>query len=135
MSSRMEEAAAKKKSGRYNCAQAVACTFCDKACIDEETMRQITQAFGVGMGTLEGNCGALTGAGVILGMVNKDQRKTVADIRAIMTAFKERNGTVTCKTLKGVGTGVILRECDDCVRDAVEFLENRLNPDDCPLEI
>ena len=128
MQSRIEDAAQKKKCGKYNCAQAVACAYCDLAGTDEETMRRITQAFSVGMGTLEGNCGALTGAGVVLGMVNNDPRKTVQDVRAVMTAFAERNGTVTCKVLKGIDSGVILRDCVDCVRDAAEFLEKRLFP-------
>lgn len=128
MEQRSEEAVKRKKCG-YNCAQAVACTFCDYAGIDEDTMRKITQAFGVGMGTLEGNCGAITGARIVLGLANKEQRKTVRDIRAVMTAFKQRNGSVTCKELKGVHSGVVLRECDDCVRDAVEFLEKQLDPD------
>ena len=89
-------------------------------------MRNIAQAFGVGMGTLEGNCGAITGAGIVLGMANKEQRKTIKDIRTIMTAFKEQNGSVTCKVLKGIESGVVLRECNDCVRDAAELLEKQL---------
>lgn len=125
MEQRVEEAVKRKQSG-YNCAQAVACTYCDKLGIDEESMRHISQAFGIGMGTLEGNCGAITGAGIVLGMLNKEQRKTVQDIRAIMTEFKKRNGSVTCKDLKGIDSGVVLRECNDCVRDAVEFLEKQL---------
>lgn len=129
MEMRAEEAVKRKQCG-YNCAQAVACTYCDYAGVDEDTMRNITQAFGVGMGTLEGNCGAITGAGVVLGMANREQRKTVQDIRAVMTDFKERNGSVTCKVLKGIETGVMLRECNDCVRDAAEFLEKRLMADD-----
>lgn len=125
MEQRIEEAVKRKQKG-YNCAQAVACTYCDKLGVDEETMKHISQAFGVGMGTLEGNCGAITGAGIVLGMLNKEQRKTVQDIRAIMTEFKKRNGSVTCKVLKGIDSGVVLRECNDCVRDAVEFLEKQL---------
>lgn len=129
MKQRIEEAVKRKKCG-YNCAQAVACTYCDFAGVDEETMRHISQAFGVGMGTLEGNCGAITGAGIVLGMANKEQRKTFQDIRTIMTEFKERNGSVTCKVLKGVENGVVLRECNDCVRDAAEFLEKQLEKDE-----
>lgn len=125
MSKRIEEAVNKKRCG-YNCAQAVACTYCDYTDIDEETMRNITQAFGTGMATLEGTCGSISGAGVVLGLANKDSRKTMQDTRKIMNAFKERNKTVTCKVLKGVGTGNILRECEDCVRDAAEFLEDIL---------
>lgn len=43
-----------------------------------------------------------------------------------MMEFKDRNGTVICKELKGTETGHVVRECDDCIRDAVEFLEERL---------
>lgn len=122
MDTRVQEAVNKKMCG-YNCAQAVACTYCDLAGVDEDTMKNITQAFAVGMGTMEGNCGAVTGAGVVLGMRNKNQRKTIIDIRQIMTQFKDRNGSVICKELKGLETGKVLRECNDCVRDAAEFLE------------
>ncbi|MDD5936947.1 MAG: C-GCAxxG-C-C family protein [Clostridiales bacterium] len=125
MESRIEEAVKKKHCG-FNCAQAIACTYCDYAGIDEDTMKLATQAFGGGMGTMEGNCGAISGAGVVLGMANKDQRKTVGDIRSIMMEFKKRNQSVTCKELKGIETGQMLRSCDDCIRDAAEFLERVL---------
>ena len=123
MESKIEEAVNKNKNG-YNCAQAVACTYCDYAGIDEETMFNICQAFGTGMGTLEGTCGAIVGAGVVLGMMNKQRLKTNQDIRKIMQDFKAQNSTVICKELKGIGTGKVLRECNDCVRDAARFLEN-----------
>lgn len=103
MESKIEEAVNKKKNG-YNCAQAVACTYCDYAGIDEETMFNICQAFGTGMGTLEGTCGAIVGAGVVLGMMNKQRLKTNQDIRKIMQDFKAQNSTVICKELKGIGT-------------------------------
>ena len=41
MESRVEQAAERKMCG-YNCAQAVACTYCDLAGIDEETVRNLT---------------------------------------------------------------------------------------------
>ena len=126
ITSRADKAAEMKKSGKYKCAQAVACAFADCIDADEETIKNMTQAFGVGMGTLEATCGALIGAGVVLGMANKDRVKTVQDVRAVMNSFIERNGTVTCKELKGVGTGKVVRECVDCVRDAAEFLEAAL---------
>lgn len=125
MEKRIEDAVKKKHNG-FNCAQAVACTYCDYAGIDEETMRNITQAFGTGLGTLEGNCGAISGAAVIVGLVNKNQRDTFSDTREIMNNFKQRNTSVICKELKGIETGCVLRECDDCIRDVAEFLEEIL---------
>lgn len=129
MESRKEAAVNKKRTG-YNCAQAVACSFCDYAGIEEEQMKQITQAFGVGMGTMEGTCGAIAGANVVLGLKNgEDRAKTVGEARKIMTDFQKRNGAVTCKVLKGIETGKVLRNCEDCVRDAVELLEKALRED------
>jgi hypothetical protein len=40
MSSKIQSAVEKKQTGRYNCAQAVACSFCEHTQLDEETMRQ-----------------------------------------------------------------------------------------------
>ena len=50
MESRVEQAAERKMCG-YNCAQAVACTYCDLAGIDEETVRNLTQGFAAGIGS------------------------------------------------------------------------------------
>ena len=41
--------------------------------------------------------------------------------RQMSLAFKEACGAVTCKELKGVGTGRVLCACDDCVRNAVQI--------------
>lgn len=126
MESRISEAIAKKASGKYNCAQAVACSYCDMAGIDPETMRHTANAFGTGMGCLEGTCGALVGAGMILGLVRKDRIQAMKDMKLIMTRFHERNGATVCKELKGIATGRPLRECNGCVADAAELLETLL---------
>jgi hypothetical protein len=76
---------------------------------------------------MEGTCGALVGAGVIVGLVNKDKAKSVKDMRQIISKFQERNGATQCKLLKGVDTKCVLRECPDCVADASEFLEEVIN--------
>ena len=47
--SKCEKAVEKKHNG-YNCAQAVACSFCDEAHMDEETLFNLTQGFGAGLG-------------------------------------------------------------------------------------
>lgn len=126
METRKYEAAEKKRCGKCNCAQAVICTYCDKAGIDEETALNIGNAFAAGMGNMEGTCGALIGAGVVLGLANQDKIKSIKDMRRIISKFEERNGATQCKLLKGVETGEVLRECPDCVADASEFLEEVL---------
>ena len=61
----------------YNCAQAVACTYCDLVGIDEETMFRITEGFGAGMGNMEGTCGAVSGACALAGL-EAQHRKSVS---------------------------------------------------------
>ena len=127
METRVSQAVEKKKSGRYNCAQSVACTYCDLAGLDEETMYAVAGAFGAGMGNMEGTCGALSGAGMVLGGRLHDRAAAMKAMRRVMTKFGERNGATVCKLLKGNGSGCALRACDDCVADAAEFVEDELN--------
>lgn len=126
MDSRKEAAAERKRCGRFNCAQAVACTYSDIVGVDEAVIAAATSAFGTGMGTMTGTCGALVGAGVVIGMKINDRVASRAAMKRIMEAFGQRNGATVCRELKGIGTGKPLRACDDCVADAAEFLENEL---------
>ena len=123
MESRKQIAVEKKRCG-LNCAQAVLCAYVDLAGIDEETAIRLAAPFGAGMGNMEGTCGAITGAGLVLGLVS--QGPATKQMRQIMNKFQERNGATQCKLLKGVGTGKVLRECSDCVADAAEFLEEEI---------
>lgn len=126
MNTRVKESEERKKSG-YNCAQAVACTYCDMAGVDEETAKNLTQGFAVGVGgSMEGTCGALIGAVSMLGLINKNSPNTMQSSRKMMNAFKEQNGTVICRQLKGMDDGIVKRSCIDCVKDACVFLEEQL---------
>ena len=127
METRKEIAAEKKRCGSHNCTQAVVCTYYDYTGMDEETLSNVGNAFAAGMGNMEGTCGALVGAGVVLGLATKDKAKSVKAMRQIMTQFQQRNGATQCKLLKGVGTGKVLRECPLCVADAAELLEEQLD--------
>ena len=115
----------------YNCAQAVACAYCDLAGIDEETMFKVTEAMGLGMGGMNGTCGAVTGACAIAGMRSScgDLDKPVSKgatykvSKEISGRFLEETGALTCRDIKGVDTGKILKSCPDCVKDAARILE------------
>lgn len=126
MESRIQEASAKKIGGTHNCTQAVACTYADKTGLDEETVKNIGNGFGAGMGNMEGTCGAIVGAGIVYSLATKDKVKAMKGMRQIMEKFQQRNGATQCKLLKGIGTGKVLRECPLCVADASEFLEELL---------
>ncbi len=133
MKTRVEETIKKHDKG-YNCAQAVACTYCDLVGVDEETMFKMTEALGLGMGGMTGTCGAVTGACVLAGMKRSSGNLEKPDSKAesyrlsreIVRQFEEKNQSVVCKTLKGVETGKVLRPCADCIMDAARIAEQIL---------
>ena len=136
MKTRVEETIGRHDKG-YNCAQAVACTYCDLVGVDEETMFKMTEALGLGMGGMEGTCGAITGACVLAGMKNstgnleKPNSKGASYklSRQIVEEFKNQNGATQFRELKGVDTGKVLRACPDCIRDAARIAESVLFAD------
>lgn len=133
MESRVEKATERHQKG-YNCAQAVACTYCDLVGMDEETMFKVTEGMGAGMGNMEGTCGAVSGAVALAGMLQScgnldapsSKGATYKLSRAILNEFKAENGSVICKDLKGVETGKVLRSCPDCIKDAARLAEKVL---------
>ena len=129
MSSRQDKAVElKNRTGdaHYNCAQAVACVFADEAGLESDTLRKLGACFGLGMGTMEATCGALCGAQMIQGLMKFQGKNLRNDAAELYKAFTEKCGGSLCKELKGVGTGKVLCSCDDCVRNAVELLEQKI---------
>ena len=56
---RVEEGMARKKSGKYNCAQAVTSVYCDVAGLDEELAMRLAGAYGPGWGAWRVHAGRL----------------------------------------------------------------------------
>lgn len=133
MSTRVAKALSNHKK-KYNCSQAVACAFCDQVGVDEETMFKLTEGFGLGMGCMDGTCGAVSGAIVLAGMCNSTGNLETPNSKAdtyklskqIVQAFIEKNQSIVCKDLKGVETNQILRSCDGCIEDAARIAEEIL---------
>ena len=123
----------------YNCAQAIACTYCDLLGMEEETAFRATEGFGAGMGAMEGTCGAVSGAAFLAGLKRStgnlarpdSKGKTYHLSKEITRGFKEQNGTLVCKELKGIGPGgEVLRSCDGCIADAAVLVEKILFPEE-----
>ena len=107
----------------YNCCQSVACVFSDETGIDEVTLKRIGAGFGLGMGGMEGTCGALCGAEMVLGLMKYNGKPIRDNAKELHKKFTEICGASICREIKGVGTGKMLCSCDDCVRNAVAILE------------
>lgn len=106
MESRVENTIQRHDKG-YNCAQAVACTYCDLLGMEEETVFRMTEGFGAGMGCMEATCGALSGAVLLAGLKNSD-------------------GKLEAPKTKGKTYKLSMHTCEACIRDAAAIVENVL---------
>ena len=119
---------------KYNCCQAVVCSFADELGVDEQTLFKAAEGFGLGMGCMECACGALTGAVMAAGFKNSDgntdspatKAATYQLSKKLVSEFEAKTGSTICKTLKGIDTGVMLCSCPDCIRAGVEVVEEVL---------
>ena len=133
MKSRISEAV-KRHDRKYNCAQAVACTYCDCFGIDEETMFKICEGLGAGMGGRTETCGALSGAVLLAGCKNSDgclsnpatKGTTYALSKQIVNCFKQKVDKTVCAEIKGIGTGKVICSCQCCIETAAAAVEEIL---------
>ncbi len=121
-----KETALELKHSGCNCCQAVILAFADRLGIDMNEGMALGSAFGMGMGCTKATCGALIGAGIVLGKLEYGTKPVTQRARTLLNEFESRCGAVRCADLKGVGTGKVLCSCDDCVANAVEILEKML---------
>ncbi|MCR5349532.1 MAG: C-GCAxxG-C-C family protein [Acholeplasmatales bacterium] len=122
---RIEKAVNLKSSGACNCCQAVCSAYSDLVKVSEADLMKIASGFCLGFGTMEGTCGALVGANIILGLIN-ESGPTLKLSRNLITDFKNLSGATKCGDLKGVTTGKMLCSCNDCVKNASIVLEKTL---------
>ena len=122
MSKREETVALKQK---VNCCQAVLLAYQKEMGLPEETLMAMGSPFGSGMGCMEGTCGALCGAEMVLGKLEFAGKPMHKDAKDVLAKFQEKCGATICKDLKGVNTGKVLCECSECVGNAVDVIEER----------
>ena len=133
---RAAQAAKWKASGLGNCCQSVALALADQTTLSEDALMAACSGFAVGMGNMEGTCGALSGACVLAGMKNSGgdleapatKGATYQLSREIVRRFEAIAGATACKDLKGVETGEVLHPCPACITDAAKIVEDVLFP-------
>ena len=114
----------------YNCAQAVACAFCDLTGLDQETMARLSSSFGGGMGRMREVCGTVSGALLVLGLLcgysdpGDPSAKTEHYhlVQEFARRFREINGTIICRELLA---GVKTRPGNEPEERTAEYYERR----------
>lgn len=124
----------------YNCAQAVLLAFSDVTHLDDDAAAKIAGAFGGGMAQMREVCGTVTGAFMVLGLMDgttdpkdREARHHLYDKgREFAEAFRSEQGSIICGELLGLrpfpsGSAEKRRKtpCGKLVRFAIELLEDR----------
>ena len=91
----------------YNCAQAVACAFCDVTGLSMAQSARMASSFGGGLGRLREVCGTVSGACLVLGIARgyadpgdyAAKKAHYALVQAFAHRFREANGSIVCREL------------------------------------
>ena len=90
----------------YNCAQAVAVTFCDVMNLDEKTAARMVSAFGGGMGRLREVCGAVSGMFFVLSYLygyddpnDVTKKELYCAVQELADKFRQANGSIVCREI------------------------------------
>jgi C_GCAxxG_C_C family probable redox protein len=136
------ERALERFSQGYNCAQAVFSAFTPGSGLPEEAALKIAASFGGGISRTGGECGAVTGALMALGLRSgntdaQDKEAKEQDYlraQAFLEAFRQRHGSVLCRGLLGEdisrpeglqaarAQNLFKERCPALVRSAAEIL-------------
>ena len=131
---------------KYNCAQAVACAFCDVTGLDLDSMARLASSFGGGMGGLKEVCGAMSGALLVLGCVKgyddpedpEAKKAHYQRVKDFAERFREMQGSILCRELlegamtpgmtpeEGARLGLKPRPCPGLVAGAAAIAEEML---------
>ena len=128
---RKETATYLHKQG-FNCAQSVACSFCNVMGADAETTFRLAEGFGFGMGSM-GTCGAVSAMAMVVGMkisdgdldAPKTKKECYAMMKKLSQEFEEINGSIMCSELKSSGNDN-RKSCDELIQCAAELLDKHL---------
>jgi len=105
-----------------NCGQLVLLAYQEELNLPEELLLPLSAGLIEGLGTLEGSCGALVGANLVLAMKNKGNPMVRVEAAHLFQDFVERCGASICKDLRGIGKEKPLCSCEDCIKEAIALL-------------
>lgn len=129
--SKVDEALQLFKEG-FSCSQAVFAVYAKDYGMDYETALKVSQAFGGGMGGMRGECGAVTGAYMVISLLygrtkaedGQARLKTFRLVKEFSKLFKEAHQTTVCRQLLEGKSGNHYDMCSEYVRTACIILED-----------
>jgi C_GCAxxG_C_C family probable redox protein len=128
----------------HNCAQSVVLSYADSLKYSRELAVKIAAGFGGGMGKQQRTCGAVTGAYMVLGLIEGEhagdneelKARTYGSVKEFAGKFEEAFGSTSCLEITGCDfstaegnekfreDGIMEKICADCVEKAVRIVES-----------
>jgi C_GCAxxG_C_C family probable redox protein len=104
------EAAKQQYAQGYSCSQSVLLAFAEELGVSKEVAARVAAGFGGGMGRSGRTCGAVSGALMVIGLVQGTadptdkvtKEKTYALTRRMLTEFRKQRGGLDCQELIGM---------------------------------
>jgi C_GCAxxG_C_C family probable redox protein len=130
-----------------NCTQAVVTAFAGQLQYDTKLAQGISAGFGSGMGRMQYTCGAVTGAFMVLGILNFQKSVDISNIRETSYSmiqefskmFQQKHSSIDCasllkcdlKTEQGreyFATNKLKENiCEACILSSVQILEEMIS--------
>lgn len=129
----------------FNCAQSVAAAFSNEVGLPTETMLRLSCAFGGGFARKRYVCGAVSGMGIVLGLLyaddTPDAKKAIYPLtRKLSDKFEAEFGSIICSVLLGEKIAADhspvpeartpdyykKRTCKDCVKYAARLVAEEI---------
>lgn len=97
----------------YNCTQSVTLAYADLFDVDQSVISRASISFGGGFGRQREVCGAVSGAGIVLGLLMPDDMDQIREAKKISYEnvqlfsdnFRKENGSIVCRELLSLGQG------------------------------
>jgi C_GCAxxG_C_C family probable redox protein len=94
----------------FSCSQSVVMAFAEELGVDREVAAKVSAGFGGGMGRSGRTCGALSGALMVIGLVQgatdpsdkESKEKTYSMARTLLEEFRRQRGSMDCRDLIGM---------------------------------
>lgn len=132
MKSRIQDAVNMFESG-FNCAQSVFVTYADIFGMDRQTALKLAGPMGAGVGRMREVCGTVSAMAMLSGlkMGNTDpadeeaKTRSYEMVRKMSDAFRERRGSIICRELLGMSSGMQREESTKPSARTAEYYASR----------
>ena len=130
------EKAIELREQKYNCAQCVIGAYTDAVGVPFEALMKMSEGLGGGVAGTGDMCGVITGAVLVLGLLEGTSEPDLEHkaalnekIKELIDEFKQEHGTIACFELKGIVNPEVRKKeatCNELIFKMVRLIDKYL---------